>query len=166
MSLSRSRAHLHVEVVGDERRLTNTAPVGVRRLVYSTYAVLWDVPDEGDCVVTRRPYYEVTDLPSGASITLETVDPYEDGSPIFRLEAVAWGDGVEDDDLPILSPQQALLNLLATQGRDAERLRIKAEAVPIERHLDREPVFLRADESRVIRGGEAAGGEVMRRTAG
>ena len=151
--LSRARAHLHVEIVDNERRLTNTAPVGVRRLVYSTYARLWDYPDEGDVVVTRRPYYEVTDLPSGASITLEEVDPYEDGSPTFELEEVEWADGRAEGGA-ILSSHQGLLNVLATKKRDEERLRIKAEAVPISQHIDAEPVFLRADESRVIRAAE------------
>ena len=151
--LSRARAHLHVETVGNERHLTNTAPVGARRLIYSTYARLWDYPDEGDMVVTRRPYYEVVDLPSGASITLETVDPYEDGSPTFELEEVEWADGRTDDGA-ILSSRQGLLNLLATKKRDAERLQIKKEAVPVRRRVDAEPVFLRADESRVIRATE------------
>jgi hypothetical protein len=154
--LSRARAHLHVDVVGNERRLSNTAPVAVRRLVYSTYARLWDYPDEGDVVVTRRPYYEITDLPSGASITLEEVDPYEDGSPTFRLEEVTWADGREEEAFGThaLSSLQGLLNTVATKKMDEERLRIKAEAVPVSQHLDAEPAFLRADESRVIRAAE------------
>lgn len=151
--LSRARSHLHVEVMSGERRLTNTAPIGVRRLVYSTYARLWDYPDEGDVVVTRRPYYEVTDLPSGASITLEKVDPHEDVRPTFRLEEVAWADGRTEGGT-ILSSRQGLLNFLATKKRDEERRRIKDEAVPVRQHLDAEPVFLRADESRVIRATE------------
>jgi hypothetical protein len=151
--LSRARAHLHVEIVGNERHLTNTAPVSVRRLVYSTYARLWDYPDEGDVVVTRRPYYEVADLPSGASITLEEVDPHEDASPTFELEEVEWEDGRTEGGT-ILASRQGLLNLLATKKRDEERIRIKAETVPVRRHLATEPVFLRADESRVIRAAE------------
>ena len=154
--ISRARAHLHVDVVGNERRLSNTAPVAVRRLVYSTYARIWDYPNEGDLVVTRRPYYEITDLPSGASITLEEVDPNEDGSPTFQLEEVAWADGREEDAFGThaLSSLQGLLNMLATKKQDEERLRIKAEAVPVTQHLDAQPSFVRADEGRVIRAGE------------
>lgn len=149
-ALSRAKAYLHVEIADNERRLTNTAPVGVRRLVYSTYARIWDYPEEGDVVVTRRPYYEVVDLPSGGSVTLETVDPTEDGSPTFRLEEVEWADGLAEGGT-VLSDRQGLLNRLATQKRDEERLRIKAEAVPVTRHLEAQPRFLHADESRVIR---------------
>lgn len=149
-ALSRAKAHLHVEVVDNERRLTNTAPVGVRRLVYSTYVRLWDYPEEGDVVVTRRPYYEVVGLPSGGSVTLETVDPTEDGSPTFRLEEVAWADGQVEGGT-VLSNRQGLLNRLATQKRGEVRRRIEAEAVPVTRHLEAQPRFLHAEESRVIR---------------
>lgn len=152
--LSRATAHLHVEVVGAERRLTNTAPVGVRRLVYSTYARIWDMPEAGDVAITRRPYYEVTDLPSGGSVTLETVDPYEDGCPTFVVEEVVWADGL-DEGGTVLSDRQGLLNRLATQRREEERRRIKAEAVAVTRHLDARPRFLRAEASRVVRAGTA-----------
>ena len=81
------------------------------------------------------------------------MDPYEDASPTFRLEEVEWEDGRRESDA-VLNSRQGLLNLLATKKRDEERLRIKKEAVPISQHLDAEPVFLRADESRVIRAAE------------
>jgi hypothetical protein len=140
---TRATAHLHIETEDDERRLTNTSPVDVDRLVYSTCCVFFDSPNEGDFARTNVPIYEIEGLPSGCSITLEKIDPYEDGRPWFQINEVAWADGLKEEGVGLTS-MSALLNMLAVQKRNERRLQIRAEMVAITRHLENKPVFLRA----------------------
>jgi hypothetical protein len=148
--LNRAQRHLHMEISGGERRLTNTSPHDIRRLVHSSFTMHFDIPEDGDATVSRRPYYEYTGLPSGASVTLEEIDPYEDGHLTHCIHEVEWSDGLVEEGGVLQSMQRFLIEL-AVAGSDDERREVKESAVPITRHVQAERRFIRAEESRVLR---------------
>ena len=147
-TLGRAARHLHLDVIGEERCLSNSSPVDLRRVLISSYTTFFDLPEEGDILMSNRPYYEILDLPSGASVTVERTDPMEDGPVIFTLHEIEWADGLKENES---SPQsmRRLLNYLATSGRHAERLAIKRQAVPVTRRVERKPKLIRTEKGRV-----------------
>lgn len=146
---------MHVELKRGEWILTNTSPIDAKHLVYSTGCTHFDFAEEGDIVVSRRPRYRVAGLPSGCSITLEKVDPHEDGNPWFKIEEAEWADGLREGSCPIIEMNQLLI-FLAMSDRHEERLGIRAEMVPVTRHLDAQPEFVDAEESRLVRAGDSS----------
>lgn len=121
----RAAWHLFVEVEDGKRYLVNTAKVGIERLVYSRCAFY---NFEGKHVVSSRPIYELKDLPPGAKVYLEDVDPYEDGVVHFQSEEVDWADGPREKGWG-MNYSRGLFNGLATKRRPDLIGEIKAASV-------------------------------------
>ena len=144
----RAAWHLSVDVEGNKRYLVNTSKVGVERIVYSTVAISFY---DDDMVVSSRPSFELLDLPSGAKVFLEDVDPYEDGMISFRTEAVDWADGVREEGEPLVR-RLDLFNFLATKRRKDLIEVVKEASVQDFFLLEREARKVGEVEGHVVRG--------------
>jgi len=140
------------------RYLVNTSPVGIRRLLYSSVAYYFDMPGSGDLSVSSRPYYEVLDLPGGAKLHVEDVDPYEDGAVTFYLDEIEWEDGLVERN-ETLTSQQHLYHLLATRGRHEELLALKEESVTEIAEITREKHLIKTAESHTVYANQKTEGE-------
>ncbi len=94
--VSRATRHLRLVDLADGRYLANTAALGIRHLVYSTWTWYPDLLVDGETAVTTRPFFEVADLQPRCRVRLGHHDPYETGIVFTRLERVVWDDGVGD----------------------------------------------------------------------
>lgn len=155
---TRCGRHVFLERDSKRRYLVNTSPVGIRRLLYSSVAYYFDMPGSGDLSVSSRPYYEVLDLPGGAKLHVEDVDPYEDGAVAFYLDEIEWEDGLVERN-ETLTSQQHLYHLLATRGRHEELLALKEESVTEIAEITREKHLIKTAESHTVYANQKTEGE-------
>lgn len=149
VGLTRSGRHVFLERDSNRRYLVNTSRFGIHRLQYSTVAYYFDMPGNGDLTVSARPYYEITDLPSGTKVPIEDIDPYEDGSVSFFVEEVEWEDGLVERN-ETLASQRQLYHLLATRGMHEELGVLKEETVTAITEISRTKNLLKTSESHTV----------------